>query len=98
MKLLLTAFIALSLLTTNVCLANTSLSLIEQAEKARIEASKSGYEWSTTSILIAKAKQAAKDGNEKLATELAQKAINEAKSSLKQAEYADKNWQKAEPK
>lgn len=98
MKLLKIIFISFSLLTTNICLAENSSSLIEQAEKARVKASEAGYEWSTTSILINNAKQAAKDGNEALATELAQKAILEAKNSLKQEEYANKNWQKAEPK
>jgi hypothetical protein len=98
MKLLKYAFIALSLLATSISFASTGLLLIEQAEKARTEASKAGYEWTTTSTLIEKAKIASKNGNEKLAIELATKAINEAKSSLKQAQYADDHWQKYEPK
>ena len=67
---------------------------IETAEKARLEAKQRGFEWSTTSILIRKAMEAAENGDSAKAIALAGKALKEAENSIKQADYAAKNWKK----
>jgi len=76
----------------------TPYELIKKAEMIRLKAAEVGFEWSTTSTLIAEAKQAAKDGNYELAEKLAAEAIKQAENSLKQAEFAAVNWQDSEPK
>ena len=69
-------------------------SAIKTAENARLEAKKRGFEWTTTTILIRKAMQAAENGNNVEAISLANKALKEAQNSIKQADYAANNWQK----
>jgi len=69
-------------------------SAIKIAESARLEAKERGFEWSTTSILIRNAMEAAENGNNAEAIALAEKALKEAQNSIKQADYAAKNWQK----
>lgn len=67
---------------------------IQQAENGRLKAKELGFEWSTTSILINNAKKAIEAGDKANAKMYAEKAINEANLSLKQAKYAEKNWKK----
>jgi len=67
---------------------------IEKAETARLEAKKRGFEWNTTSKLIGKARDAEKNGDQITAIKLAEKALKEAENSIKQADYAENNWQK----
>ena len=91
-----TCLIVMGLVGTSVCVADPT-ELIKKAEIIRLKAAEVGFEWSTTSILIADAKQAAKDGNNELAEKLAYEAIKQAEASLKQAEFAAANWQDSEP-
>jgi len=67
---------------------------IETAEQTRLEAKERGFEWSTTSSLIRSAMEAAENGNSEEAIALAEKALREAENSIKQADYAAKNWKK----
>jgi len=98
---LLMSFMLSSLLVTSFSIfategeypANVSAA-IETAEKARLEAKERGFEWSTTSILIRSAMEAAENGNSEEALALAEKALKEAENSIKQADYAAKNWLK----
>ncbi len=69
--------------------------IILQAEKLRSQASKLGFEWTTTGELINKANKALKDGDNNKAKQLANRAIKEAQSAIKQAQYAQKNWHKS---
>lgn len=89
--------LVIGIIGTSVCYAAPD-ELIKKAETIRLKAAEVGFEWSTTSILIAEAKQAAKDGNNELAKKLASDAIKQAENSLKQAEFAAANWQDSEPK
>lgn len=89
--------LVIGLVATSVCAADP-VELIKKAETVRLKAAEVGFEWTTTSILIAEAKHAVKDGNNELAEKLATDAINQAENSLKQAEYAAANWQDSEPK
>jgi len=70
-------------------------SLINSAETARLEAKKLGFEWSTTSALIKQAIEALEAGDKDKASLLAQKALKEAQNAIKQAKYAEENWQDA---
>ena len=98
MKIIQYSFVLLTLSFANVCLAGSADDLISKAESTRLQAAKVGFEWSTTSILIAEAKQAVQDGNETLATQLANAAIKQGEDALKQAKYAKANWKDSEPK
>ncbi len=96
MKQLASSLLVFSLFSTSVCVAGP-VEIIEKAEALRLKTAEVGFEWTTTSILIKQAKQAVKDGNSGLAEKLATEAINQAESSLKQAEFAAANWQNSEP-
>lgn len=83
---------------SSLAFSGTADDAIANAESARLEAKKLGFEWSTTSILIQQAKDAAQAGDSVKAEMLASKALAEAKNSKIQAEYAEKHWQDTEPK
>jgi hypothetical protein len=68
---------------------------ISQAENLRLEASKLGFEWTTTRVLLADAQKALKAGNKEKANQLAKRAINEAESAIKQAKFAQQYWNKS---
>ena len=76
-----------------ISFANPASKAIESAELARTEAIKLGFEWSTTIKLIEQAKVAAESGDLEKAEKLANLALTEANNSIKQAKYADENWQ-----
>ncbi len=84
--------------SASICVAGAAEPLIEKAEVARLKAAEVGFEWSTTSILIAEAKQAAEDGNNELAEKLANAAIKQAENGLKQAAFSAAHWQDSEPR
>lgn len=71
--------------------------LIEDASALHIKTQQLGFAWTTTAVLIEQAIQARKEGNEDLASALAQQAIIESQNSIKQAEFAEKHWQQSEP-
>ena len=95
MKIILFLTISLIASISDTLLAEPTKELIVQAESLRLQAKKAGFEWTTIAPLIKQANQALKNGDQKLAEELAQKALLQAKSALKQADYAKNNWQKA---
>lgn len=82
----------------NTCIAGDAEGLIEKAEKLRLESKSLGFEWNTTRKLLAKAKEAFENDDLKLAEELANSAIKQAKYSIEQAKYADAHWQDDLPK
>jgi len=67
--------------------------LIKQAEDARAEADKLGFEWSVTGPLLEEAHAAVKAGNEEQATALFQEVKHQSMLAIEQAHYADKHWQ-----
>ena len=89
-KIFLTVAIFLS---SSTAIANSAVTRIEAAELARSEAIKLGFEWSTTVKLIEQAKASVESGDLKKAEKLANLALTEANNSIKQAKYADNNWQ-----
>ncbi len=89
-------WLTLGLIATNICAADPT-ALINKAETIRLKAAEVGFEWTTTSKLIAEARQAAKEGNKELSEKLASEAIKQAEASLKQAKFAAANWQSSEP-
>ena len=90
-------FLALVLAPSKSYSENSSdvIKTISQGEKLRLEASKLGFEWTTTRILLADAQKALKAGNKEKANQLAKRAINEAKSAIEQAKYAQQHWNKS---
>lgn len=98
MKFILYIFLMSTFLISGNLFASPADELIETAENTRLKAAKLGFEWSTTSILIDKAKEAAKAGNSDQAIKFAKDAIKQGENSLKQAEFAAANWQNSEPK
>ena len=97
MKLLKHILILASLSFSTAILASAAEDSITKAEEARVKVAKAGYEWTTTSLLINEAKQAAADGNQELAIKLANEAIKQTEEGMKQADFADKNWQDTVP-
>jgi len=67
--------------------------LIKQAEDARAEADKLGFEWSVTAPLLEEAHAAAKAGNHEQAIALFQEVKHQSMLAIEQAHYADKHWQ-----
>ena len=63
------------------------------AEKARQQASESGFEWNTIQPLLDKANEAMEKGDEDLAHQLFAEAKAHADLAIEQASYADENWQ-----
>jgi len=80
-------------LFSSMVIANSAVKTIEAAELARAEAIELGFEWSTTVKLIEQAKASVESGDLKEAEKLANLALTEANNSIKQAKYADNNWQ-----
>jgi len=99
MKLIKVSIIALVLSLSNVAFAGGDVNkVIAKAESTLKQASKSGFEWTTTAKLIDGAKKAAKGGDSKLAMKLAKKALKEGENSLIQAKYSEMHWQDYAPK
>jgi hypothetical protein len=98
MKLLITAFVAASLLLSAGAFSADAKQLIEKAEATRLLAAKAGYEWTMTEALIVDAKKALAEGDETLAISLAKKALKQGENSLAQAEFSEGHWQHFEPK
>jgi hypothetical protein len=67
--------------------------LIKNAEAARAEADKLGFEWSVTAPLLEEAHAAAKAGNHEQAIALFQEVKHQSMLAIEQAHYADKHWQ-----
>ena len=67
--------------------------LIKQAEEARAEADKLGFEWSVTAPLLEEAHAAVKAGNEEQAIALFQEVKHQSMLAVEQAHYANKHWQ-----
>ncbi len=77
--------------------ANSFLEVYEDAELARQKAAKLSFEWTTLSILLKNAKEAAASGDLARAEKLAGNALMQANSAIKQAEFAKLNWQRSVP-
>ena len=71
--------------------------LIEQAEQARAEAGRLGFEWSVTGPLLEVAHATYKAGNHEQATTLFQEVKLQSLLAIEQARYADENWQMLVP-
>lgn len=71
--------------------------LIEQAEQARAEADRLGFEWSVTGPLLEVAHATYKAGNHEQATTLFQEVKLQSLLAIDQARYADENWQMLVP-
>ena len=67
--------------------------LIKNAEAARAEADKLGFEWSVTAPLLEEAHAAAKAGSHEQAIALFQEVKHQSMLAIEQAHYADKHWQ-----
>lgn len=67
--------------------------LIQQAEDARAEADRLGFEWSVTAPLLEEAHAAYKAGNEEQARMLFDEAKHQSMLAIEQAHYAEKHWQ-----
>jgi hypothetical protein len=71
--------------------------LIEQAEQARAEAGRLGFEWSVTGPLLEVAHATYKAGNHEQATTLFQEVKLQSLLAIDQARYADENWRMLVP-
>ena len=71
--------------------------LIEQAEQARAEAGRLGFEWSVTGPLLEVAHTTYKAGNHEQATTLFQEVKLQSLLAIDQARYADENWRMLVP-
>ena len=71
--------------------------LIKQAEQARAEADRLGFEWSVTGPLLEVAHAAYKAGNHEQATTLFLEVKLQSLLAIDQARYADENWQMLVP-
>ena len=71
--------------------------LIEQAEQARAEAGRLGFEWSVTGPLLEVAHATYKAGNHEQATALFNEVRLQSLLAIEQARYADENWQMLVP-
>jgi len=67
--------------------------LMQQAEEARAEADKLGFEWSVTGPLLEEAYAAHKAGNHEQAIALFTEVKHQSMLAIEQAHYADKHWQ-----
>lgn len=67
--------------------------LMKQAEDARAEADKLGFEWSVTGPLLEEAHAAYKAGNREQAIALFTEVKHQSMLAIEQAHYADKHWQ-----
>ncbi len=92
--ILTTMFVSFSIMAGEAANVDDASAAINKAKSARLEAKKRGFEWSTTKKLITMATEASSNGDSASAIKLAERALREAKNSIKQADYAAKNWQK----
>jgi len=97
MKLIKFTSIIIAVLFANSILAGPAEEAIEKADKTRLEAKARGFEWSTTSILLMKAKTALAAGDNALAEKLANQAQKEGENAIIQADYAQLHWQESIP-
>jgi len=99
MKLLKISMIAIALSVSHIAFAGEDVNkVIAKAESTLKQASKSGFEWTTTAKLITEAKKASKGGDAALAMKLAKKALKQGENSLIQAKYSEMHWQDYAPK